>query len=549
MTTRKDSGEINPHVESTDAGLDHLKNVNLHDKALANEALEATADEHSYTVWQGFKTYKRAAFWSIVISTTVIMEGYDVTLLGSFYGYPRFREKYGAYLDEDNDYQISANWQQRFNCLGALANIIGAMLNGWATSRWGHRVVLISGLFWLTAFIFLVFFAPTIEVLLVGQFLCNIPWGIFATTGPAYAAEVTPLAIRGYLTAYVNLCWCIGQFISAGVLKGLVNNPTQWGYRIPFAIQWIWPIPLAIAAYLAPESPWHLVRTNQLEKAKESLERLSNPEHNINYDNAVALMVHTNKLEIEERSGTSYWDCFRGSNLRRTEIACVGFLSQITNGGALCYSGSFFFQQTGIGPSAAYGIALGGTGIAFMGTIISWFYIYKFGRRTIWLTGFSLLVAILWLIGFLALPKQTLGLAWAQSILCVVWLGAYSMSVGPIIYTIVAEIGSTRLRTQTVVLARSTYYVGNIICGGLLQPEMLSPGSWNLKGKTAFFWAVLATLTLIWGYFRLFETKDRTFGEMDYMFQKGISARKSSKYHINEEEVFMAHEKPEAEKH
>lgn len=65
MTTRKDSGEINPHVESTDAGLDHLKNVNLHDKALANEALEATADEHSYTVWQGFKTYKRAAFWSI----------------------------------------------------------------------------------------------------------------------------------------------------------------------------------------------------------------------------------------------------------------------------------------------------------------------------------------------------------------------------------------------------------------------------------------------------------------------------------------------------
>lgn len=119
-----------------------------------------------------------------------------------------------------------------------------------------------------------------------------------------------------------------------------------------------------------------------------------------------------------------------------------------------------------------------------MGTVISWFYIYKFGRRTIWLTGFSLLVVILWLIGFLALPKQTLGLAWAQSILCVVWLGAYSMSVGPIIYTIVAEIGSTRLRTQTVVLARSTYYVGNIICGGLLQPEMLSPGSWNLKGKT-----------------------------------------------------------------
>ncbi|KAI1065923.1 hypothetical protein LB507_000784 [Fusarium sp. FIESC RH6] len=548
MATVKQTGEINPHIESTDAGLDHLKNVDLHDKALANEAFEATADEHSYGVIQGFKTYKAAAFWSIVISTTVIMEGYDVTLLGSFYGYPRFREKYGAWLDEENGYQISANWQQRFNCLGALANIIGAMLNGWATSRWGHRVVLISGLFWLSAFIFVVFFAPNIEVLLLGQFLCNIPWGIFATTGPAYAAEVTPLAIRGYLTAYVNLCWCIGQFISAGVLKGLVTNPTPWGYRIPFAIQWVWPVPLAIAAYLAPESPWHLVRTNQLEKAKVSLERLSNPEHNINYDNAVAMMVHTNKLEIEERSGTSYWDCFRGSNLRRTEIACMGFLSQITNGGALCYSGSFFFQQTGISAETSYGIALGGTGIAFVGTIVSWFYIYKFGRRRIWLTGFTCLVVILWTIGFLALPKQTLPLAWAQSVLCIVWLGAYSMTVGPIIYTIVAEIGSTRLRTQTIVLARSTYYVGNIVCGGLIQPEMLAPGSWNLKGKTAFFWAGLATLTLIWGYFRMFETKDRTFGEMDFMFQKGVSARKSAKYQINESEFFMSNDRPVEEK-
>jgi len=48
----------------------------------------------------------------------------------------------------------------------------------------------------------------------------------------------------------------------------------------------------------------------------------------------------------------------------------------------------------------------------------------------------------------------------------------------------VAEIGSTRLRTQTVVLGRSVYYFGNIIFGGILQPKFMSPGDWNLKGKT-----------------------------------------------------------------
>ena len=284
--------------------------------------------------------------------------------------------------------------------------------------------------------------------------------------------------------SYVNLCWCIGQFISAGVLKGLVNNPTQWSYRIPFAIQWVWPLPLALAAFLAPESPWYLVRTNQLEKAKHSLQRLSEPEHNVNYDDTVALMVHTNKLEMAEREGVQLWDCFRGTNRRRTEIACMLFLSQITNGGALCYSGSFFFQQVGIPDDTAYAISLGGTGIAFVGTVISWFYIYKFGRRRIWLVGFSTLVAILWTIGFLAVPTQTKSLGWGQAFLCVVWLGAYSMTVGPIVYTVVSEVGSTRLRTQTIVLARSVYYCGNIIGGGTLQPRLVSPGYWDAKGKT-----------------------------------------------------------------
>lgn len=45
----------------------------------------------------------------------------------------------------------------------------------------------------------------------------------------AYAAEVCPVPLRHYLTAYVNLCWIIGGFISSGVLVGLVNRQDEWG--------------------------------------------------------------------------------------------------------------------------------------------------------------------------------------------------------------------------------------------------------------------------------------------------------------------------------
>lgn len=85
---------------------------------------------------------------------------------------------------------------------------------------------------------------------------------------------------------------------------------------------------------------------------------------------------------------------------------------------------------------------------------------------------------------------QTTSLAWAESILCIVWLGVYSMSVGPIVYTIVAEIGSTRLRTQTVVLGRSMYYFTNLI-GGIMEPYFMSPTAWNAKGKTVCFYILI----------------------------------------------------------
>jgi len=42
-----------------------LQNVGLRDAHLAIAALEGAAQEHSMGVFEAFKTYKRAAFWSI----------------------------------------------------------------------------------------------------------------------------------------------------------------------------------------------------------------------------------------------------------------------------------------------------------------------------------------------------------------------------------------------------------------------------------------------------------------------------------------------------
>ena len=73
------------------------------------------------------------------------------------------------------------------------------------------------------------------------------------------------------------MCWVIGGLLSTGILTGLMQNTTQWGYRIPFALQWIWPIPIILATFLAPESPWWLVRQGRIDEAKAAIRQITTP--------------------------------------------------------------------------------------------------------------------------------------------------------------------------------------------------------------------------------------------------------------------------------
>lgn len=159
------------------------------------------------------------------------MEGYDIVLIQSFFAQPSFLERYGSFDEDSNNNQISAAWQTGLSNAVSVGTIVGAFFNGYFTHKFGYRKVLLASLAIMVGFIFIPFFAPSLPVLLVGEFLCGIPWGVFATMSPAYASEVVPMALRGHLTVYVNLCWAIGQLISAGVQSGFSDGQSEWSYR------------------------------------------------------------------------------------------------------------------------------------------------------------------------------------------------------------------------------------------------------------------------------------------------------------------------------
>ncbi|CAK7199135.1 hypothetical protein SEUCBS139899_001807 [Sporothrix eucalyptigena] len=496
------------------------------------EAKQASDNEHTESVAECFRIYRKAVLWSIMVSMSVVMEGYDTILMGNFFGYPQFQKKYGQDYGGTIGWQVSAPWQSGLNMASTVGCIFGGLMNGQMCAKFGYRKVMVVALIFMTAFIFIVFFASSAPVLLVGEILCGFSWGVFATVGPAYASEVTPTQLRAYLTTYVNLCWAIGQFIAAGVLEGLINRSDEWGYRIPFAVQWVWPVPLIIGCWLMPESPWYLMGRDDIEGARHSLERLTTGRSAEQINGQLAMMMHTINIEKEVTKGATYIDCFKSDNLRRTEIACLAFAGQIMSGSSFAYSPAYFFENAGMSSSDAFKLNLGSTAIAFCGTVLSWWLVSYIGRRKIYVGGQLITLILLLLIGIVSVSSKTKGALWAQAAICILWVLVYSLTLGPIAYSFISEISSTRLRPLTVCLARTFYQIVNVF-SQVVEPQFMNPTALNAKGKTAFFWAGTALLMLIWAYFRLPEPNGRTYEELDILFKRGISARKFSSTEVD----------------
>ncbi|KAI1842477.1 hypothetical protein JX265_013734 [Neoarthrinium moseri] len=498
------------------------------------QAAKATQVEHEMGFFESLKVYRKGVAWSVMLSTAIIMEGFDLILLNGLLAFPAFKEKFGS-LQPDGTYELSATWQTALSMGSLVGQIVGLFLNGFIADRFGYRVTMMGGLTLITGFIFIPFFSHNIVMFLCGQFLLGIPFGCFQTLACTYASEVVPTQLRAYLTTYVNLCWVIGQIIASGVLRALVDRTDSWGYRIPVAVQWFWPIPLFIGCLFVPESPWWLVRQGRIEDAKRSLAQLtSESDSSFNIDETVSMMIYTDEHNKAISAGTSYMDCFKGIDLRRTEIVCVCWVVQVLSGSPLMGYSSYFYQQAGLDVSNAFTMTIAQFCLGGVGTICSWFLMSRAGRRKIYLWGQVCMIVALFAIGFTSLAgRSNVSAQWAIGSLLLVYTFIYDCTVGPVCYTLVAELPSTRLRTKSVVLARNTYNLISIVAT-IITPPMLNPTAWNWGAKSGFFWAGTCALCLIWTFFRLPEPKGRTYAEIDVLFENKVPARHFSSATIDE---------------
>lgn len=506
---------------------------NVYMNNLANDTRAATQAEHTMTFLEGVRLYPKAISWSILLSSTIVMVGYDTALVNSFFAFPEFRKAYGHPTPNGGRYEITPSWQAALTNGAIAGSICGLLFAGQLTERFGYKKTMVIALASISIFNFLSFFTFNIETLMAAQCLCGLSWGVFQTLSTTYAAEVMPVALRAYLTSSVNLCWLIGQLISAGILRGLVRNTSQWSYRIPFGLQWAWSIPILVGVLFAPESPWWLIRHEQPDLAKRSLLRLaSNDGINFNVEETVALMQHTNAVEKSLSSGLSYRDCFKNVDLRRTEIACMVWMTQALCGSAMTAYAAYFYVQAGFSTARAFDLSTGMFGVAILAGILAWIIMGKFGRRTLYVTGSALCFTVMVVTGIVGCLKDTPAQSRTLGSLIILFTVIYDSTIGPVCYALVAEVPSTRLRVKTVVLARVAYNLCFLI-SNILMAKMLNPTAWNWKAKACFLWAGTCSLCLIWCYFRLPEPKGLTYMELDILFEKRAAARQFRKFQVH----------------
>lgn len=237
------------------------------------------------------------------------------------------------------------------------------------------------------------------------------------------------------------------------------------------------------------------------------------------------MMERTVEIEAHAGGQPNLLDLFKGVDLRRTLITCLTYASQNFAGNLIANQATFFFEQAGMSTNFSFKLNIINSCLQLIGNILSWPLGARYGRRTIYLVGTATNIVMLMVLGVCASVNQSSATNYAQACLGVIISFVYALAMGPTTYSIIAEASSVRLRALSTGVGRAAYYVAEIPMI-YLASRMLNPSGWNMAGKCGYVWGGTACVCFVSAYFGLPEFKDRSYRELDILFNRKVSARK-----------------------
>ena len=365
--------------------------------------------------------------------------------------------------------------------------LVGAMVAGVLADRYGRKPLLTTAavLFTLSAVGTGLF--NDFSLFNIARFIGGVGIGVASALSPMYIAEVSPTEIRGRMVSLNQMTIVLG-ILGAQIVNMLLARDTSVAENMTWNVEWGWrwmfwaeTVPAAlflVMSFFIPESPVYL----QMKAATMS-----------------------QRIGKEEKVGFLLQGKYRGVLLLGLFIAVFqqwcgtnvifNYAQEIFTGAGYDVDGMFIdIVITGI------------ANVAF--TFVALYTIEKWGRRTLMLIG----------AGGLGLIYLTLGTCYflevkgfAMVCLVVTAISVYAMTLGPVTWTLLAEIFPNRIRGVAMATCTFALWVG---CCTL---TFSFPSMNAALGSSGTFWIYSAicfcAFVFLWN--RCPETKGKSLEELE----------------------------------
>ncbi len=415
-----------------------------------------------------------------------LLFGYDWVVIG---GAKPFYELYFGIAD-------SPFMQGLAMSTALLGCLVGAMVAGVAADRYGRKPLLTTSAVLFTVSAVATGLFNDFTLFNVARFVGGVGIGVASALSPMYIAEVSPAAIRGRMVSLNQMTIVLG-ILSAQIVNMLLARETSvaesqawnvaWGWRWMF---WAETLPAALFLVMScfiPESPVFLrlkgaAAMSHHRRQEAGLKELMEPKY------GRVLLLGLVIAVFQQWCGTN---------------VIFNYAQEIFVGAGFDVDGMF--------------INIVITGIAnVIFTIVALYTIERWGRRTLILIG----------AGGLGLIYLTLGTCYflevkgfAMVCLVVAAISVYAMTLGPVTWTLLAEIFPHRIRGVAMATCTFALWVG---CCTL---TFSFPSMNSALGSSGTFWvySAICLCAFIFLFRNCPETKGKSLEQLEEELSKSGS--------------------------
>ncbi|KFY91625.1 hypothetical protein V500_04567 [Pseudogymnoascus sp. VKM F-4518 (FW-2643)] len=433
--------------------------------------------------------------------------GYDGVYFTGVSAMDIFVQHFGT-QKADGSYEISSSQLSLMTSVINIGELVGSLSAAPLNDYFGRKgVFLIASVAIIIGVVLQLATDHNTSYIMGGRIILGYGVGNFSATSPLYIGELAPAAIRGQLLMCWQLVIAISQIIAAAINRGTEGINSTVAYRVPMAVQVVFPVIVLAGLWWVPESPRWLLRKGKQESARRALRPTQD--------------IDDEALKAAE---SSWMDLIRDPIERRKVLYSAGALiaQQINGIQWFYYFGTVFSKAIGLEDPFLM------TLIVFIIQVVVVFIAVlcanKLLRRPLLLITTGLMTVSIFVVGCLGIPGNTPSPVIGKIIFAfiIIEITAFNFAWGPLGWTIASEMAVGRNRNKIYAISVGCFWI-TVWATVFTLPYLYYNA--NLGPKTGFVYTGLCFVSLSYVYFCVGEVTGRTMEEINGFFAEGIPAK------------------------